>query len=107
MSTRGILLGKEYSLGDTYRGLWGLYGSYDYLSPHVFRISTTGLSLGSTAQWKISRLAALQGTGLAGGAYGAGSDIAKETREGYQYGITGQALLSLRLVLSDIVMFEG
>ena len=105
--TRGTLLAREYNLGDAYRGVWGLYGSYDYLSPHVFRVSTTGLSLGSTAHWWMSRTASLQGSALAGAGYGAGSDIAKETREGFHYGVTGQGLLSLRLAFSDMMMIEG
>ena len=43
---RGLLLGKKYEAGDSYRGIWGLYGGYDYISPHTFRISSTSLSLG-------------------------------------------------------------
>ena len=30
--------------GKDYRGIWGLYGSYDYISPQTFRISSTALS---------------------------------------------------------------
>ena len=28
---RGLLLGDEYQAGRSYRGVWGLYGSYDYI----------------------------------------------------------------------------
>jgi hypothetical protein len=42
--SRGLLLGTEYGSGDNYRGIWGLYGSYDYISPQTFRISSTALS---------------------------------------------------------------
>ncbi|HZT54702.1 MAG TPA: DUF3943 domain-containing protein, partial [Burkholderiaceae bacterium] len=49
--TRGLLVGRGYELGATGRGVWGLYGSYDYIAPQTFRVSTTALSLGSTAQW--------------------------------------------------------
>jgi hypothetical protein len=35
---RGLLLGAPYAAGDSYRGVWGLFGSYDYISPQVFRV---------------------------------------------------------------------
>jgi len=41
---RGFLLGKDYEVGNSYRGIWGLYGGYDYISPHIFRVSSTSLS---------------------------------------------------------------
>ena len=28
--TRGLLVGSDYAIGEHYRGIWGLYGSYDY-----------------------------------------------------------------------------
>jgi uncharacterized lipoprotein YddW (UPF0748 family) len=34
--------------------VWGLYGSYDYIAPQVYRISSTALSLGTTAEWIIN-----------------------------------------------------
>jgi len=42
-----LLLGRTYEIGADYRGVWGLYGSYDYIAPQSFRVSTTALSLGS------------------------------------------------------------
>jgi len=30
---RGLLLGTSYELGDDYRGIWGLFGIFDYRSP--------------------------------------------------------------------------
>jgi hypothetical protein len=41
---RGFLLGKDYEVGNSYRGIWGLYGGYDYISPQIFRVSSTSLS---------------------------------------------------------------
>ena len=64
--SRGLLVGTDYALGSTYRGVWGLYGTYDYVSPQIFRVSSTALSLGTTAQWWLSRKVALQGTVLGG-----------------------------------------
>jgi hypothetical protein len=89
--TRGLLLGTKYALGDAYRGIWGLYGSYDYISPQVFRVSTTALSLGTTAQWWLSRAVALQGTALGGIGFGAAGTIAGAGERDYHYGTTPQA----------------
>jgi hypothetical protein len=104
--TRGLLLGKKYALGDAYRGIWGLYGSYDYISPQVFRVSTTALSLGTTAQWWLSRAVALQGTALGGIGFGAAGTIAGAGERDYHYGTTPQGLLALRLILGDVVMLD-
>ena len=71
VSIRGLLLGAKYEVGDDYRGVWGLVGSYDYLSPQIFRVSTTALSLGTVAQWWFSSAVALQGTALGGVGFGA------------------------------------
>jgi hypothetical protein len=74
LMTYGLLLGKRYELGGSYRGIWGLYGSYDYISPDpFFRVSSTALSLGTTGQWWVSRSVALQSSILAGLAYAGGA----------------------------------
>ncbi len=39
LSSRGLLFGTDYALGDNYRGIWGLYANYDYLSPQIFHVS--------------------------------------------------------------------
>lgn len=50
--TRGLLVGKSYEAGPSYRGVWGICGSYDDIAPQTFRVSSTALSIGSTAQWQ-------------------------------------------------------
>src|SRR6185295_11837079 len=82
---RGLLYGAECREGSGYRGIWGLYGSYDYISPEVFRISSSALSLGSTGQLWLSRTVALQGTGLAGVGFGASGTIAAVGERDYHY----------------------
>src|SRR5262249_40420669 len=72
---RGLLIGTDYSVGNDYRGLWGLYGSYDYISPQTFRISSSAVSLGTTAQWWLPKSMALQGSLLGGVGYGAAGTI--------------------------------
>lgn len=101
--SRGLLIGKEYTAGDNYRGIWGLYGSYDYISPQTFRVSSTAVSFGTTAQWWISDNVALLGTALAGVGYGAAGTIHGQGERNYHYGATPQALLSLRLLLGERV----
>ncbi len=104
--TSGLLWGTAYGFGSDYRGIWGLYGSYDYISPHIFRVSSTALSLGTTAQWWRSGNVALQGSALAGIGYGAGGNVTAQGERDYHYGAIPQSMLSLRLILGEIAMFE-
>jgi hypothetical protein len=105
--TRGLLLGTDYDLGDRYRGIWGLYGSYDYISPQTFRVSSTALSLGTTGQVWISNLLALQGTALAGLGYAAvGTINGPGDQHDYHYGTAPQALLAMRLIVGDRASFD-
>ena len=101
--TRGLLYGKDYELGPNYRGVWGLYGSYDYLAPQVFRISSTALSVGTTGQRWLSDSMAVQGTALAGVGYAGVGTLhggAADERD-YHYGVTPQALLALRWIFGN------
>jgi hypothetical protein len=99
LSTSGLLYGRDYAVGDSTRGIWGLYANFDYLSPQIFHVSTTSLSLGSTLQWWITQNMALQGTALTGIGYAAASTSrwAADTPE-YHYGAATRAALNLRLI---------
>lgn len=103
---RGLLFGKRYEAGDTYRGIWGLYGGYDYISPHIFRVSSTSVSFGTTFQWWLSRTIALQGSVLGGVGYAAAGNVAQVGLRDYHYGVAPLGLLSLRLILEDKAMFD-
>ncbi len=106
--SRGLLLGKDYELGDSYRGIWGLYGSYDYTYPNAFfRVSSTAFSLGTTSQWWLSRLVALQSTVLAGLGYAGGGVASPVGHRDFHYGLTPQDLISLRLIIGDLAMVEA
>jgi hypothetical protein len=102
VTTRGLLLGADYELGPTYRGIWGLYGTYDYLAPQIFRMGSSGVSLGTTAEWQFSKMFTLQGTLLAGVGYttvGTITGLANERDN--RSGVAPQATLALRLIMAD------
>lgn len=103
---RGLLLGKEYEAGDSYRGIWGLYGGYDYISPQIFRVSSTSLSLGTTYQWWLSRAIALQGSALGGVGYAAAGKVHRVGERDYHYGVATQGLVALRLIFGERAMFD-
>ncbi len=104
---RGLLYGKDYHAGKDYRGIWGLYGSYDYLSPAVFRVSNTALSLGTTGQYWVAPGIALQGSLLGGVGFGAaGTTPVAEGDRDYHYGVAPQGLLALRLLFGNRAAFE-
>ncbi len=114
--SNGLLYGTDYEIGKSYRGIWGLYGTYSYVEPQIFKVSTTAASLGTTAQWWVSRKIALQGSALAGLGYGGGgvvhgAGIAPPGANGdgqrdYHYGLAPQELLALRMVIGDRVSID-
>jgi hypothetical protein len=99
--TRGLLKGRTYAEGDALRGIWGVYGSYDYIFPQTFRVSSTALSVGSTAQWQMSDSFILQGTALAGAGYAAVGSTRSAFDGDYHYGLAPQGLAALRLIYKD------
>ena len=99
--TRGLLAGADYGAGRNYRGVWGLYGSYDYISPQVFRVSSTALSLGTTGQLWLTPTLALQGTLTGGLGYAAVGTVAGTGERDYHYGVAPQALLALRMIFGE------
>jgi hypothetical protein len=106
--TRGLLIGKAYEAGPSYRGVWGIYGSYDYIAPQTFRVSSTGVSLGTTGHWWLTRDWSLEGSGLAGVGYTAvGSAYHSTSDRDYNYGVTPNALLALRLTHGDQFAFDA
>jgi len=104
---RGLLLGTDYEAGESVDGIWGLYGGYDYISPYIFRVSTTSLSLGTTLQAKLSSHMTLQGTLLGGGGYGAAGNVTPVGDRDYHYGFTPQALAAVRLIFGRTAMLDA
>lgn len=110
---RGMLLGRKYEAGPNFRGIWGLYGSYDYISPYLFRISSTAASLGTTGQYWVAPGIALQGSVLGGVGFGAaGTETVTNTAwnagitRDYHYGVTPQGLVSAALHCGDRAILD-
>ena len=102
MFTRGLLAGRAYGEhADRSRGIWGLYGSYDYVAPQIFRVSSVALSLGTTVQRKVAESSAIQGTFLAGVGYAAGGGLGTVDETDYHYGVTPQVLAAVRFIPGD------
>lgn len=109
--SRGLLYGTAYSAGADYRGIWGLYGLYDYAAPNIFRVSSTAGALGTTGQWRLSQRVALQETALLGVGYAAGGvihgagvrspSVLGEGQRNYHYGIAPESLVALRLIFGN------
>ena len=101
LMTRGLLVGRDYESGANYRGVWGLYGSYDYIAPQTYRVSSTALSLGTTGQWWLSDSIAVQGTAMTGIGYAAVGTTHSTSDNDYHYGLAPQALVALRFIFGE------
>ncbi len=107
VSIRGLLAGRRYTVGDNFRGVWGVFGNFDYFSPQIFRVSETAASVGTVFQWWLSRQVALQGTVLGGLGLGAAGTVGDRAERDYHYGLAPMALLGLRLIFGDRAMLEA
>ena len=105
LATRGILLGGAYG-GGAYRGIAGLYGSFDYNAPQFFRVSSTALSLGTTGQARITPGVALQGTVLAGLGYTSVGGVGSREERDNHFGLAPLAHLAGKLILGDRAALE-
>lgn len=106
LASRGLLWGAPYAPGRNVRGIVGLYGSYDYLAPQVFRVASTGLSLGTNAQWWLAEGLALQGHVSGGVGYTSTGTVRASTSGQYNYGFAPQAMATLRLIGGEKVALD-
>jgi hypothetical protein len=107
VDARGLLWGTDYKTSAEFDGIWGLYGNYTYLSPGVFRLATTALSLGTTVQDRVSDSVTLQGSLLGGVGFGAAGTIASDQSDrDYHYGLSPQVLLDFRTIFGDRTMIQ-
>jgi hypothetical protein len=98
LTARGLIAGRDYRAGEGGRGVWGVFGGYDYFAPDIFRVSGTGLSFGATTQSWPARSLALQSTALLGMGYSAVQSAGSADDRDYHYGAAPQALASVRLI---------
>lgn len=101
LATRGLLFGTDYELGRRVRGIWGVYGSYDFVAPQLFQVASSGLSLGTNAQWWLTDDIALLGHASAGIGYVATNAVCKTCDQQYNYGFAPQAAMLLRLLFGN------
>jgi hypothetical protein len=101
LATRGLLAGGRYDAGKDGGGAWGLFGSFDYFAPRIFRVSSTALSFGTTVQAWASHGMAVQATTTIGVGYVAAQTVNGATDRDYRYGLAPQALASLRVIGGD------
>jgi hypothetical protein len=104
--TRGSLFVRPFENGPKVRGIVGIYGSYDYIAPQTFRVSSTALSFGSTAQWTASDAITMQGTALLGAGYTAAGTVRSTDALDYQYGVAPQALFAARLIYENALSLD-
>jgi len=103
---RGMLIGRTYEHSDNLRGIYGLYGHYDYIAPQTFRVSSTAVSLGTTAEYRPKDWLALQGSANLGVGYAAAGTVDSGTTDDFHYGAAPMALLALRAVFTDRVALD-
>lgn len=99
--TRGLLVGRDLDPTPGSRALWGLFGTFDYIAPQTYRVSSTALALGGVAQWRVSDRVQVLGSLLGGAGYTAAGTIDSSAPNDYHYGLAPQALASLRLVFGS------
>jgi len=106
VTSHGVLAGRRYETGEGGGGVWGVYGIYDYLSPQFFRVSTTAVSGGTSFEKWLSGDWLMQVTLLGGVGYAAVQTINGTNDRDYHYGMTPQAVETLRLVIGRRVSFD-
>ena len=106
LTSHGAIAGRRYELGPGGGGVMGVYGVYDYLSPQFFRVSTTAVSFGTTAERWLGESVLMQLTALGGVGYAAVSTTNGTSDRDYHYGMTPQAVETLRMVMGRHLSFD-
>jgi hypothetical protein len=99
-SIHGLLLGTSYGSGER-AGRVGLYGSYDFLTPSLFRASSSALGVGTLGQYAFGDFL-FQGQTILSLGYGAGGSLVDPVgRRDYHFGLQGVFFGEAGLVWSD------
>lgn len=107
---RGLLAGAQFGGASRVRGLWGLFGLYDFGANNIVRVSSVGLGFGTTVQANLGRQVFLQGTAIAAGLgfAAAGSlDLQSTLVRDYHIGPGVEGLLEARLVRRGLGMLRA
>jgi hypothetical protein len=104
LSIRGLVAGSHAGIGDASRMLYGLFGTYDYGGPVVFRLSETGLGPGVVLALHPSEHATIEATFLASAAFGsAGGKAPLVGDRDYRFAFGPFLVGDVRLLLGDRV----
>ncbi|WNG47331.1 DUF3943 domain-containing protein [Archangium minus] len=107
---RGLVAGAQYGGQESStRGLWGLFGLYDYGANHIVRVSSVGVGFGTTLQTRISSRSFLQGTAILGGlGFAAAGNLGLDPSipRDYHIGPGAQAVLEAKLVRLGLGMLR-
>lgn len=101
--TRGLLAGKQFGSGKT-RGLWGLFGQYDFAEASLLRVSSVGFGIGTSFQTVLPANFTFQLAGVlsavplsSAGSLGLQEGVVRD----YHTGPGGQAVAEARLIWND------
>lgn len=100
---RGLLVGAQFGQGKT-RGLWGVFGQYDFAEAQLVRMSSVGFGLGTSfqtvlpANFTFQLSTVLSGVPMAlAGSLGLQEGLVRD----YHIGPGGQAVVEARLIWND------
>lgn len=107
---RGLLFGSEYqNASGTLRGLWGLFGQYDFAQPAIVRASAVGVGPGTSLQWRFAPKGFLQLSAVVSASpFGSAGNlgIVDPNFRDYHIGPGGQGVVEARLIHSDLGMLR-
>jgi hypothetical protein len=101
LRARGLVVGTHGELTPRARGLWGMFLSFDFDTPQVYRASTSALGVGASGRLELGPELALDGSAIASAVLmGAAGDIEPEPPKvrDYRMGPGQQALLELEML---------
>lgn len=99
---RGLVVGGQFGgPADELRGVWGLFGQYDFSAAALVRISSVGFGVGTSFQWRLSSNVFLQAAGVASGvpfATAGSLGLDENKYRDYHIGPGAQLTMELRLI---------
>ncbi len=101
--TRGLVWGGAFEGSDWLHGLWGLFGSYDFSSLPLLRVSSSAVGPGVALRFGFAEGVTLQTTAVLSGVFfgSAGSVTEPVGNRDYHVGGGAQSLVEARLLLRD------